>query len=394
MDASIILGGQPLNVLGAMDAGRQAAESQIALNRQNALAELYRTQGAGIAAGDQNALNALAAMDPMASLGVQDARLGMDAKRQDMQFSAEKMAMLRDQSKREAEAALREQAATLSAEQLAAEQKALSDALSGGAFFYQNKDKAGYDAFLQSKGIDPAEFPFEAFPAHAASVEGVLEAYKTFAPAPGPEWVAATPEQAAAYGAASGQINTKTGEFKKTGESNGISYTTRNADGTETTVQIGGRGGAADLGLTEAEGKATGFLYRMEESNKTLSDLENEGSSLWNKTAGKLPVLGNYMVSAEAQKFDQAKRDFINAILRRESGAVISPEEFANAEVQYFPQPGDSLEVVAQKRRNRLIAIEGVRASSGAGGGTTSGVDSGSPQGFDQAEIDALMNGP
>lgn len=180
--------------MGAMDAGRLAAESQIGLNRQNALAELYRTQGAGIAAGDQNALNALAQFDPNAALGVQDARLGMDqtrlqmdATRQDMQFSAEKMAMLREESKREAEAALAAQAATLTAEQLAAEQAALSEALTGGAFFYQNKDKAGYDAFLQSKGLDPAEFPFEAFPAHAASVEGVLDAMKAFAPPEGPK---------------------------------------------------------------------------------------------------------------------------------------------------------------------------------------------------------------
>ena len=39
--------------------------------------------------------------------------------------------------------------------------EALSEALSGGAFFYQNKDKAGYDALPHIKGLDPAEFPFE-----------------------------------------------------------------------------------------------------------------------------------------------------------------------------------------------------------------------------------------
>ena len=119
--------------------------------------------------------------------------------------------------------------------------------------------------------------------------------------------------------------------------------------------------------LTESEGKATGFFYRMEESDKTLSALENQGTSLWNKTAGGIPVLGNYMVSADAQRFDQAKRDFINALLRRESGAVISPEEFANAEVQYFPQPGDGPDVIAQKARNRKVAIDGVKASAGEG---------------------------
>lgn len=397
LNAGIILGGQTPDILGAMDKGRAMAESQINLNRQNALAELYRTQGAQIAAGDQAALNALAQFDPNASLGVQQNRLGIQAQQQDLEFSAEKMQMLRDESKREAAAALTAQADKLTAEQLAAEQKALSEALSGGAFFYQNKDKAGYDAFLTSKGLDPAEFPFESFPAHAATVEGVLEAMKAFQPASGPEWVAATPEQAAAYGAASGQINQKTGEFKKTGEGKGISYTTKNPDGSETTVQIGGSSGSAnDLGLTEGEGKATGFLYRMENSDKILGELEEEGSSLWNKMAGQIPVLGNYMVSEGAQKFDQAKRDFINAVLRRESGAVISPEEFANAEVQYFPQPGDGPEVVAQKRENRRIAIAGVRAAAGPGGSTTPGAGQGSqpPAAFDPAEIDALMNGP
>ena len=92
------------------------------------------------------------------------------------------MQMARDEGKRMAEEALRAQADKLTAEQLAQEQQSLSEALSGGAFFYQNKDKAGYDAFLQSKGLDPAEYPFEAFPAHAATVEGVLDAMKTFAP--------------------------------------------------------------------------------------------------------------------------------------------------------------------------------------------------------------------
>jgi len=138
-----------------------------------------------------------------------------------------------------------------------------------------------------------------------------------------------------------------------------------NADGSVEVIQDGP---AVGLKMTEGEGKATGFMYRMTESNKVLDDLDNQGSSLWNKVAGGVPVLGNYMVSENAQKYDQAKRDFINAVLRRESGAVISPEEFKNAEIQYFPQPGDGQEVVAQKKRNRMVAIDGVRASAGAGG--------------------------
>ena len=59
---------------------------------------------------------------------------------------------------------------------------------------------------------------------------------------------------------------------------------------------------------------------------------------------------------------DQAKRDFTNAVLRRESGAAIAQSEFDSADKQYFPQIGDSDKVIAQKARARQIAIQGVLA--------------------------------
>lgn len=117
--------------------------------------------------------------------------------------------------------------------------------------------------------------------------------------------------------------------------------------------------------LTEAEGKNAGFLKRALTAEKEISALEGEGTSLWNKAADAVPVLGNFAKSDGAQKFDQAQRNFINAVLRRESGAVISPEEFANARQQYFPQPGDGADVIAQKRKNREDAIAGFEIGSG-----------------------------
>ena len=117
--------------------------------------------------------------------------------------------------------------------------------------------------------------------------------------------------------------------------------------------------------LTESEGKNAGFLKRALSAEKELSSLEAEGTSLWNKAADAVPVLGNYAKSDSAQKYDQAQRNFINAVLRRESGAVITPEEFDNARKQYFPQPGDSQAVILQKRKNREDAIKGFEVSSG-----------------------------
>lgn len=120
------------------------------------------------------------------------------------------------------------------------------------------------------------------------------------------------------------------------------------------------------LEMNEAQSKAAGFYDRTLEALPVIKQNQEAGLSLENRAASAIPVLGNYMVSDEYQKLDQAQRDFINAILRRESGAVISPQEFDNARKQYFPQPGDSKSTLAQKQKNRETAAEGLRSSAGS----------------------------
>lgn len=122
--------------------------------------------------------------------------------------------------------------------------------------------------------------------------------------------------------------------------------------------------------ITDAQAKANLFGTRMKESDRIISNLEGLYSPAAvnaKMTAGDLPVLGgvagmagNAMLSDYGQQAEQAQRDFVNAVLRRESGAVISPSEFANAQKQYFPQPGDTKETLAQKARNRKLAISGL----------------------------------
>lgn len=68
-------------------------------------------------------------------------------------------------------------------------------------------------------------------------------------------------------------------------------------------------------------------------------------------------VLPSLMQSGQRQQYEQAKRNFVNSVLRRESGAVISDQEFKNAELQYFPQAGDKPETVLQKEKNRNTVI-------------------------------------
>ena len=77
-------------------------------------------------------------------------------------------------------------------------------------------------------------------------------------------------------------------------------------------------------------------------------------------------ILPSAFQSSEFQQYDQAARNFINATLRRESGAVISPSEFQNAYEQYLPKPGDSPETLAQKKQNRDIVQSSFRSGAGS----------------------------
>lgn len=132
------------------------------------------------------------------------------------------------------------------------------------------------------------------------------------------------------------------------------------------------KGKAADRQMTDSQAKANLFGSRMKESDRILTEMEGKYSPMAvnaKMAAAEIPGIGgaagyagNLMLSEKGQQAEQAQRDFINAVLRRESGAVISAPEFANGQKQYFPQPGDSPAVLAQKRRNRALAIRGMEA--------------------------------
>lgn len=143
-----------------------------------------------------------------------------------------------------------------------------------------------------------------------------------------------------------------------------------------------GVGGAQPVGgrrMTEEQGKALGYATRMKEAAQVIDGLIDQGwqPDLGGEAVNSLGVAGNWLQGTfggeNRQQFEQAKRNFVNALLRRESGAVIADSEFENADKQYFPQPGDSAAVLAQKKQNRDTAIQtmtdsaqGVQPGTGA----------------------------
>lgn len=143
--------------------------------------------------------------------------------------------------------------------------------------------------------------------------------------------------------------------------------------------------------LTETQGNATGFGVRAKEANQIATGLEKQGIAIPGKTAtvvggiaGMTPFVGEKYseatkslfnvlpefaggLSPEQQQNSQARKNFVSAVLRKESGAAISPQEYATEERKYFPQLGDSDAVIKQKQDARNSAIRALEIQAGPG---------------------------
>lgn len=152
---------------------------------------------------------------------------------------------------------------------------------------------------------------------------------------------------------------------------------------------------------TEFQGKSAIFGARAEEADRILSSLVGDkkyspAAINAKASAEAVPIIGGMLGTAVSkfnlsdsdQKAEQAQRDFINAVLRQESGAAIADSEFDNARKQYFPQPGERAPAIAQKARARKLAVEGLKRNAGKSA-FSSPTEDGSI--FDQA--DAILGG-
>ena len=127
---------------------------------------------------------------------------------------------------------------------------------------------------------------------------------------------------------------------------------------------------------SDGEQMAKGYHDRMVAAEKLLGGIGDKGypTELTN-SAGSLPFVGDYAKrkasSASQQKYEQAQKDWVRSKLRKESGAVISEQEMKDEVRTYFPQPGDTPEVIAQKEQARQVAIQAMRDAAGPALGKT-----------------------
>lgn len=155
--------------------------------------------------------------------------------------------------------------------------------------------------------------------------------------------------------------------------------------------------------IKEPEWMAGLFGHRMNDADTALKDIYSNDKLLaratnWSSIGNKLRP--DFTKDTEQLRIENAERNFITAVLRKESGASISEGEYAEAEKLYFPRPGDKPDNIAQKNAARARAIEGFRLASGGAWGrfkksktaaTAGPTRTGDVAGGDDTPLEALL---
>jgi hypothetical protein len=117
--------------------------------------------------------------------------------------------------------------------------------------------------------------------------------------------------------------------------------------------------------LTDAQANALQYSERMKFNNSIIDHIEAQGFSPATVSGTVQGALPNFMAGEMSQQYHAAARNWISAVLRKESGAAISKSEESGALNQYFPKLGDAPSVIQQKADLRKLAEENMRRAIG-----------------------------
>jgi len=117
---------------------------------------------------------------------------------------------------------------------------------------------------------------------------------------------------------------------------------------------------------TQAQQTEAGYASRLVQANSIINGLQKKFANANPIAYGVGGIVPGFLQTSDRQAYEQAKRNFVSAVLRQESGAAIAQSEFDNADKQYFPQPGDSPATVQQKQANRELVMRNFINASGS----------------------------
>jgi hypothetical protein len=116
---------------------------------------------------------------------------------------------------------------------------------------------------------------------------------------------------------------------------------------------------------TEGERKTLGFYERMKNAEEALGTVEDTLSKLSTVGQIRLKSAPDWAQTKEGQLYHQALRQFTEARLRKESGAVIGPSEFEYSEKTFFPQPNEDPATRKRKKEARDLLLNSMRREAG-----------------------------
>lgn len=347
IDTRIPLMAQGPDVLNALAVGTQNAANQAALMRQAEGQNLFRQYGAGAIQGDTNALNALAGFDPGMAQGLELNR------RQDMRAD-ETLRLAQAAGARAAQEAQDRAAAMAEAQQAQGLMRQLAQA-------YATGNEAAFGAISAEIAGQPLPMEPRSLQTLDAFISGFSGGLSSLAPAQPeePESVTALRIRATEAGLQPG-----TPEYAQFmaqgGRNNGIVFESTPDGG----VRMAQGDAATSFRFTEAQSKDNVYATRAEGS---LALLDSVGAdALADRTsiiADSVPLgLARGLQPEEFQVAQQAGNEFLQAILRKDTGAAITADEQALYGVTYLPQPGDGPQVLEAKRQARIRAIEALKS--------------------------------
>lgn len=152
----------------------------------------------------------------------------------------------------------------------------------------------------------------------------------------------------------------------------GAEYKTAELAGVAGDVALAGGEGEDELPygdekMTGEQSKAITYYRRGYGSNQVLNDPKMaESLTQYTDTfAGNFGAVGRKFQDADFQVAHRAASEFLAAILRKDTGAAITSEEFSLYGPMYLPQPGDKPELIAAKKKAREEALIGIEMGLG-----------------------------
>lgn len=127
--------------------------------------------------------------------------------------------------------------------------------------------------------------------------------------------------------------------------------------------QGGTTGTGASIRLTEGQSKDTVYSTRAAGALPVIDSLGEYLTNPFERAKEYDPTgLIRGTQSPEYQQAKNAGDEFLQAILRKDTGAAIAKEEMSSYGSVYLPMPGDSKEVLEQKREARSRALNAMQA--------------------------------